>query len=820
VDIGPQGRVERPEQSDSKTGGENLAEAHALSLLKDTWSKLPLSFEENQGQADSDIKFFTRAGDTTLFLKSNEALFRFRLPGGLEEDKHAYQTLRMKFSTGRDTSVSGRERQPGKINYFIGNRPAKWSTGITTYAVVEYKEIYRGVDLKFYGNQHQLEYDFIVAPNADPNKIRLDLDGVSKVISNDDGSLTLRTSVGDIRQGKPLIYQDIDGVRHILPGRYTVKGRHQIGFEVASYDKSKPLVIDPVIMFATYFGGAGIEEGSAVAIDINGNAYITGITDSAELSGVGGRNVFVAKFNAAGSAREYLSVFGGDGDDEGQSIAVDSSGSAYVTGQTDSRNFAVANSLQAQYGGGGHDAFIAKLNVAGSAFVYSTYLGGSGDDIATGIALDGVSSAYITGSTDSAEYSDIGGRNCFVAKLNSSGSDRSYLAIIGGSGEDNGYGIAVDASGSAYVTGSTDSSDFTTVAPVQPVFGGGTQDAFLAKLNASGASLEYSTYFGGSGADVGFGVAIDSGGNAYITGSTDSPEMTTLGRNVFVAKFNSTGSERTYLNTFGGDGEDTGYAISVDSTGNAYVTGSTESTNFTLTSPLQTSFGGGTQDAFLAKLNAAGSALVYSTYLGGSGGDIGYGIALGPVGQVYVTGITTSIDFPVLASLQANNGGGSDAFIVKITTGGGPDPTPTPTPTATPTPTPTPVPRAVPILLTEADTNRAVALDSVTFARDPFPIVTNNNFSQDHRTRVMFFATNFDLLPGENLSAVTAKATDSRGHTYPLTVEFVGKVQGFDWLSSVVVKLPDDTTISGDIFVNISLPGVNSNTVVVGIRSP
>ncbi len=804
-------------------GANNFALAWRSGAIKSTpvtglaaGTNATLSFEENQGQADPATKFLARIKDSTILLSDDEAVIR--LHGNPEPH---FDSVHIRFAGARYLhSPAGRERQPGSINYFVGDR-SHWQTGIRSFAKVEYQQLYRGIDLVFYGNRQRLEYDFVLGVGSDPASIGLDITGITNVrIDDADGSLVLQTRSRTLRQSKPFMYQDINGTLRVVNGKYKLTRGNRIGFDVESYDKTRPLIIDPVLTFATYLGASGLEEANAVATDANGNTYVTGCTDSAGLSNLSGRNVYVAKFNTAGTVREYLSVFGGSGDEEGRAIAVDSTGNVIVTGQTDSRDFTTTNPLQTLYGGGAHDAFVTKLKADGSALVFSTYFGGAGDDTGNGIASDISGNAYLTGSTDSPEYSNISGRNCFIAKLNSTGSERNYLAILGGSGEDIGNAIAIDTAGSAYVVGSSDSVDLSLVAPVQPQFGGGTRDAFLAKLNANGSALEFATYFGGSGDDVAAGIAIDATGNSYITGSSDSPEISTTGRHVFVAKFSNDGASRIYLNTFGGDGQDYGNAIALDAETNAYVTGSTDSANFTLVNAIQSNFGGGQRDAFLAGLDSQGSALSYCTFLGGAGDDVGYGIAVAPNGQVNVVGATTSTDFPILMSLQNTNGGGSDAFLIRMSAASGPGPSPTATATPTVSPTPVVIPRPVPILLTQPNSNRAIALDSVTFARDPFPITTDLNFSIDKRTRIILFVTNLQLLPNEDQSVITVRAVDSRNKSYSLLVEYVGTVPNVDWLSSVVVKLPDDQTISGDMSIVISLPGVTSNSAIVGIRAP
>jgi beta-propeller repeat-containing protein len=570
-----------------------------------TYGKLPLSFEPNQGQTDARVKFLARASGYTLFVTSDEAVFAGR-DGSVERMKLLGENPKLRFEP--------LDKQPGISNYFIGNDPSKWRTNVPNYGRVALREVYPGIDLIFYGNERQLEYDWVVAPGANPKQIRVKWEGPSQVTKNASGDLVLSAS---LIQWKPVILQE--GKR--IEGGYTVRGR-EVAFELAKYDAAKPLVIDPVLVYSTYLGGSG-DVGQGIAVDGAGNAYVMGSTRSTnfptanpiQASNGGSFDVFVTKINADGSALVYSTYLGGRADDFGGGIAADGAGNAYVTGYTHSTDFPTANPLQGS--GGGLDAFVTKINAAGSAFVYSTYLGGSGNDVGTGIAVDGSGNAYVTGNTNSTNFpttnplqaSNGGDYDAFVTKINAAGSAKVYSTYLGGSGGDFGLGIAVDGSGNAYVTGSTDWTDFPTANPLQGS-NGGFEDAFVTKINAAGSVLVYSTYLGGRGNDQGQGIAVDGSGNAYVTGVTFS-------------------------------------------------------TNFPTANPLQAS-NGGDYDAFVTKINAAGSAYAYSTYLGGSGGEIGSDLAVDGSGKAYVTGSTTSTDFPTTNALQASNGDGLDAFVLSI----------------------------------------------------------------------------------------------------------------------------------------------------------
>jgi hypothetical protein len=660
----------------------------------------------------------------------------------------ARSALRMRLEGAKPRAVvTGQEELPGKANYFIGNDPKKWRTNVPTYAQVKYRDVYPGIDLVYYGNQGgQLEYDFVVAPGADPGSILLAVDAEGQVGSKQkavgrdqsqiesNGDLVVYKEANDeVRFHKPVAYQEQESEarsqesggkdpqtdpqqdvannrkspitnRKSVEARFVLMASNQVRFAVGPYDHTRPLVIDPVLVYSTYLGGSDGDEGSAIAVDSSGNAYVTGETSSTDFPTVnpiqasnkatpasGNPTVFVTKFNSTGWALVYSTYLGGSSTDEGRGVAVDSSGNAYVTGTADSTDFPTVNALQATNHGGG-DAFVAKLNATGSALVYSTYLGGTGEDSGLGIAVDSSGNAYVTGATGSTDFPTAnplqatfrGAIDAFVAKLNVAGSALVYSTFLGGTESDNAWGIAVDSSGNAYVTGFTDSEDFPTANPLQATCDACNSaltigDAFVAKLNAAGSALVYSTYLGGQGYDSGNGIAVDSSGNAYVTGTTfsiDFPtasplQATKLGPgDAFVAKLNAAGSALVYSTYLGGSGNDYGYGIAVDSSGNAYVTGSTSSTNFPTAYPVQSEYGGDPADAFVAQLNAAGSALVYSTYLGGQGDDSGNGIAVDSSGNAYVAGMTSSTDFPTVNPFQATNYGGLGAFVAKISAGG------------------------------------------------------------------------------------------------------------------------------------------------------
>jgi hypothetical protein len=704
----------------------------------ENYGNLPLSFEANQGQIDARVKFLSRANGYSLFLTGDEAVLTLRgkkksLPGleplsslsgsgGTAEnvliprtkpaaESRTGSVLRMKLRNANPAAkVTGEDELAGMSNYFLGNDPAKWRTNVSAYAKVKYEGIYSGIDLVYYGNQRQLEYDFIVAPGADPRGIVFDVSGARRIRQDGQGDLVLTMSGGEIRWHKPFVYQEKNGARQRIAAHYTITNKSRVGFRLAEYDASRTLYIDPLV-YSTYLGG--VNEGSknlgpapdhgvGIAVDSIGNAYVTGYTYAIDFPITSGafqttcglcEDAFVTKINPSGSAFIYSTYLGGSGEDRGSGIVADSIGNAYVTGFTGSADFPTKNPLQPA-NAGNTNAFVTKINPTGTALIYSTYLGGSSvsGDYGEGIAVDAAGNAYVTGVTGSADFPITPGAfqtlSCvcaFVTKINSSGSALVYSTYLGGSGGDFGTGIAVDSAGNAYVTGFTEATDFPTKNPLQPANGGG-RDAFVSKINSAGSALVYSTYLGGSGFDGGNGgsaflqffngpsIAVDAAGNAYVTGftnSTDFPTMNPLqptyagGGDAFVSKINPAGSAFVYSTYLGGNKADDGSGIAVDNAGNAYVTGRTWSFDFPTLNPLQ-HIRSGSEDAFVAKINATGSAFVYSTYLGGKGLDNGAGIAVDSTGNAYVTGSTTSTDFPTVNPLQSTYAGGQDAFVSKL----------------------------------------------------------------------------------------------------------------------------------------------------------
>ena len=695
-----------------------------------TYAKLPLGFEANRGQTDSQVRFLSRGSGYSLFLTSSEAILTLRKPS---RDRRGVETpskpeapsavLRMRLvGANAKPEVAAMEELPSRSNYFIGNDPAKWRTNVPSYAKVRYEAVYPGVDLVYYGNQQQLEYDFVVAPGADPTIISLDFAGADRREVDDRGDLVLSLGNEQVRFNKPVIYQLDHGKRRQVPGRYVLGDRGQVSFAVAAYDATQALVIDPVLSYSTYLGGTSLDWGQGIAVDSSGSVYVAGRSmsttgfpttpGSLDSAGDVSGDAFVAKLDttASGSASLLYSTFVGGGlfmEDQAFGIAVDASHNAYITGFTGANNFPLANAYQTTHGGGSADVFVTKLNASGNVLLYSTYLGGRGVDTARAIAVDSSGNAYVTGDTYNGLITPFPttanayqtamnstGFCCtmdaFVAKLNTNSSGAAslvYSTYLGGTAEEQGLGIAADAFGKVYVTGWTHSAGYFNVNAYDAT-ANSFQDAFVAKLDTtvSGAgSMLYSTYLGGADHEWGNAIAIDSSGNAYVTGQTVSSDFPTLNgyqtslgasapgvADAFVAKLNpsAAGAASLLYSTYlGGTNMENGFGIAVDSSNYAYVTGSTSSSNFPTLNAYDSSLGG-SSDAFVAKLDPAlsGSAsLIYSTYLGASADDTGIGIAVDAAGNAYVTGHTTSTDFPVLNAYQTSFGGNYDAFVTKLT---------------------------------------------------------------------------------------------------------------------------------------------------------
>ncbi|MEP7341654.1 MAG: SBBP repeat-containing protein [Acidobacteriota bacterium] len=682
-----------------------------LQRLTAAYAKSPLRFEANQGQMDKEVKFISQGDGYTLFLTSSEAVLALRQKsdprsatggrGSLARTARNFNPLRLRLIGGNKTAeVKGLDQLPTTANYFTGDDPARWRVNVPNYAKAEYQDVYPGVNLVYYGNQGQLEYDFIVSPGTDPGQIRLAFDGAKSLKLDANGDLIVCMPGGEMRQHRPVVYQEINGQRRSVSGEYVIRG-DEVRFAIGDYDHSLSLTIDPVLAYSTFLGGSRQDSGQSIAVDAAGNAYIAGYTESLDFPAVNqmipvintSLKVLVIKLNATGSgAPVYTTLVGGRYDDWANAIAVDAAGNAYVTGRVSSTSFPIfptgpAGSAAQPKKAGNDDAFVLKLNPVGNQLLYSTFLGGSGTDEARGIAVDAAGNAYVAGQTISSNFplknamlSNLRTSDAFVTKVNPTGTQFIYSTYLGGSGRDDALGVAVDAKGSAYVTGYSDSDDFPSATWLPARRAGHEEDAFVAKVNPAGNGLVYATLLSGSRDDRGRAIAVDSAQQVCVTGttiSTDFPLMNAIQKNyggnqdAFVARLSASGRQLVQSTYLGGSLRDAGNGIALDPADNVYVAGLTWSTNFPVAKPIQPN-NRGKGDAFVTKFNSALTRLEYSTYLGGgthkgSSADEAFGIAVDSSGTAYITGQAASPDFPTAGPLQAEiRADWQDVFVAKL----------------------------------------------------------------------------------------------------------------------------------------------------------
>lgn len=687
--------------SDRATSTENAA---STAVVRTTYGALPLSFEINEGQADPQVKFVSRGHGHTVFLTSTGAVLSLQraemkspaMSMAAVSRVRERAIVRMELVNARsDAAVQALEALPGKVNYLRGADARRWRLGIPTYGRVQYREIYPGVDLVYYGNRGELEYDFIVKAGADPSDIRLRFDGADLSLDAS-GDLVGLVPGGEVRMRKPVLHQEVEGQRIDVDGSWVLAGAREASFEIAEYDASRPLVIDPILSYSTYLGGSGDDNAVSIAVDARGHAYVTGSTVStnfpttadamqpANLGGFG--DAFLTKLNRDGTGLVYSTYFGGTGSDAATDIALDPSGNIYIAGATQSADFpTTANSLQAF--AGATDAFVAKFDSTGAILIYSTFLGGSGIDDALGLAVDPSGIVYLAGFTESTDFPttagafqtvNAGGFDAFVASIDRAGSALRYSTYVGAPGSGEGASdLAIDSLGQAHIVGTTRGTAFpTTPGALQTTADGLSDQAFVSKLNRSGTALLYSTYFGGAGNDGAFAVTVDQLGLAYVAGFSNSDGLPTTegafqptrpgGDDGFVLKLDRTGSAIRYLTYIGGAAQDWVEDIVVDAQGHMYLTGTTESTDFPIEDAPQPVYGGNA-DAFVTRLTRDGSSAVYSTYLGGNRREDGMRIVVDQLRNTYVTGFTSSPNMPTtVGAFQTSLGGDRDSFVTKL----------------------------------------------------------------------------------------------------------------------------------------------------------
>ncbi len=757
-------------------GSLGLPDVHALEPARPPTVDLrglaqaPLYFEANHGQADVAARFIARGKDCTVFLSPTEATLVLVKSG---------QTRRVGLKlagANPQAAMSGVGELAGRANYFIGADAAQWNLGASLFTSIRMEQVYPGIDVVYYADQSaRLEHDFLVHPGADPKQIALRITGADSVRVEAGGDLVLKIGGSEIRQHRPVIYQTVAGIRKPIAGGYRLANKITAGFWIGDYDHALPLVIDPVLTvslsFSSYLTGQYGDAGWDIATDANGNVYVCGDTLSPFLlskktaqfqTTYGGSqgtyrygDAFVAKFvpNSSNTlSLAYLTYLGGSGQDSARGIAADADGNAYVTGFTDSPNFPTAHAASKKISGRNNtpqrlyrsDAFVTKLGPQGTNLVYSTYLGGGERDAGNAIAVDSSGHAYVAGFTDSVDFPVVtnraagarrvvqramgGVQDAFVVKLGVAGTNLDFSTYLGGAGQDNALGIAVDADGDVYLTGYTVSVNFPVFPRNNSYLNGlkttsGSYDAFFTKIFADGSSNVFSTYLGGKGTDVGLRLAVDSSASAYLTGYTYSPNFPVSGRvagtsawtassglqpDVFVTKLSPTNVAgftiqvvatnsmfvtnqifftnavyyTNYSVQFGGRGADQAFGIAVNAAGEACLSGFTTRTNFFGTNVVFGADGfydlrstnkiSSSKDVFVALLNADATAFRFGALLGGTGSDEAHGVALDAAGNAYLVGGTTSVDFPTVHSLLPRPGGkqkSNDVFVAAIALG-------------------------------------------------------------------------------------------------------------------------------------------------------
>jgi hypothetical protein len=690
----------------------------ALSAAQERLGGLPLIFEENRGQTDEQVRYFSRGERYTLFLTASEAVIALYKretaanTGGAQRASVSVSTLRMKtVGSNPKAGVIGIDELAGKTNYFLGKDERHWQRDVPNYARVRYSQIYDNIDLVYYGNGRELEYDFVVQPFTDPAQIALAFDGADGMEIDGVGDLVLRVGGDEVRQRKPFAYQDIDGKRQEVAANYRLRDG-QVSFELGEYDTSAPLVIDPVLAYGTYLGSREYEIVHGIAVDPAGNSYVTGYALPPTFPTTPGSvrpNIssdyltpFVAKFNPSGTALVYSTYLGG----AGEGIAVDAAGNAYTTGYPHPESFTMTpGALDMGRGGVG----VTKLNPQGNQRIYAARFGSSGTDYSREIAIDPQGNAIVIGLAGCYTSCDFPVLNAaqptpptqggggFVAKLNASGSALIYSTYLGAGSEEL-WGVDTDPAGNAYVTGNTTSFNFPTTpgafdrtfACPDPPFC--NPDSFVTKIGPAGGPYVYSTYLGGRGAERGWSIAVDEAGNAYAAGYTDGRFSgfpaegfpTTPGAfkmfgsvEAYVTKLNPEGSVLVYSTLLGGEGSSCGEErardIDVDRLGHAYVVGLTTCSNFPVANALQGTPSSFQPEAFVTKFDPTGSTLVYSSYLGGPRYDEAYGVAVDGAGSAYVTGTTSGAFQHITPGAFDTTWNGANAehpddiFVVKIT---------------------------------------------------------------------------------------------------------------------------------------------------------
>lgn len=694
-----------------------------------SYARVPMIFEANQGQTAGQVKFLSRGKGYSAFLTSGGMVLHLRAPrtnSSLPNQNAANSNARSESTTlqfqlvggNQNPAIVGENQQPGRVNYFIGKDRSKWLTNVPTYARVRYKNVYPGVDLVYYGNHQQLEYDFAVAPGANPNKIQFEIKGAKQVNLDSDGDLVLSVNNATLHFRSPVVYQEANGQRTRVAGNYGMIDASHVGFQLANYDSSKPLIIDPVLVYSTYLGGTGTDLATGVAVDNFGSVYLTGYTDSANFPlatlgslPAGSDHIFVAKFDSTGSNLVYADYIGGTSDDYATGIVLDNSDNIYVTGATTSNDFPIVNGYQSQQPGP-YSGFLTKVSSDGSSLLYSSYLGGNTLDVPVSIAIDSLNEAHVAGYTMSTNFPTSNayqstmtanqsgyGPYGFITKFSADGSSLVYSTYFGGyttavqncgspcypAPYNSINAVAVDANGNAFVTGETNSSNFPVTSGAYQTANSTTQAntlGFVSKFSSAG-NLQYSTYFyGSSGNGLSPGaLAVDDAGSVYVAGAAESDgtfPITSTGicdpatsgfacSYAFVSKFDPAVANLLYSTFLGPNNYASPVSVVLDTRNDAYILSGTSSAAFQVNNPIESYSGG--NEMLLVELDPSGTTQLMSTYIGGSGDDFPSGLALDSQGNLYVDGFTDSPDFPTSSgAFQSASGGNFDAFVMKIGT--------------------------------------------------------------------------------------------------------------------------------------------------------
>jgi hypothetical protein len=626
----------------------------------------------------------SNTGDGRSELEMGPCIDRLTGPSGYEHDISRLVFL----EANQDPRITPVEITGHRVSYFTGDDRAGWETGITTSKAVLYRDLYPHIDLKVYGVQKEIEYDFVVKPGGEPSHIGFKYRDVLGTVIDKEGDLLVRTAFGELKHSRPVCYQEIQDRRVEVEAEFREVGEDSYGFEVGDYDHDFDLVIDPmVIVYSTYLGGPGVEYRARIALDASGAIYLAGWTSSKKFPTMNplfpdlksDPDVFITKISPDGTSLVFSTYLGGTRRDIVAGLCVDSTGDAYVAGITSSTDFPTQNSMQELNGDA--DTFITKIDASGAFLEYSTFLGGSDNDLARNLDVDPKGNAYVVGFTRSPDFPIKkpfqrklrGPSDCYLAKLNPMGTAIVFATYIGGSDSDVPRGVKVDAAGDVYVCGETFSKDFPTFKAFQKKLSGPI-DVFVTKFNKKGRKLRYSTYLGGTADEKPIDMDVDAMGNAYVTGYTGSadfplvkPLFDTYGgvSDTFVAKFQPNGRKLLYSTFLGGKERDYGFAIAVAPDNTVYVAGYTESPKFPRKDALFKHYMGEV-DVTLTQIAEDGQSLLFSTYLGGSDFDWGEAMVIDPLGGVYLSGGTMSTDFPLKNPLQKKKKKYEDLYIIKL----------------------------------------------------------------------------------------------------------------------------------------------------------